>query len=409
LKVLYITYDGLTDPLGQSQIIPYLKGLAEAGHEIIILSAEKKSLYKEKKQSIAEILNPLSIKWIPVFYSSNPKVLSTIFDILKLKCKSRKIYSEQRFNIVHCRSYIPSLVGLWLKKKYGVRFLFDMRGFWADERIDGKIWNIKNLFFQLIFNYFKKKEKEFLLLADGIISLTDNGKKEIQKWPFSHLIKAEIKIIPCCVDTDHFDMERIDQDMQNNLRKKLKITSDDFIVSYLGSIGTWYMLDEMLHFFKRLLLKVSNAKFFFITTENPAYILKASEKYQINANRIIIAKASRKDVPLYLSLSDLSIFFIKPVFSKRASSPTKQAEVMSMGIPIICNAGVGDTDEIIKGSGAGILIQDFDPLSIDNAIMNLDSVLNIPKNKIRKAAINNFSLKSGIERYIQIYESFNPD
>src|SRR4051794_20204501 len=40
-SVLYITYDGLTDPLGRSQVLPYLTGLAERGHRITVLSCEK--------------------------------------------------------------------------------------------------------------------------------------------------------------------------------------------------------------------------------------------------------------------------------------------------------------------------------------------------------------------------------
>ena len=41
-KVLYITYDGMTDPLGQSQVLPYLVGLSEKGYKFTILSFEKK-------------------------------------------------------------------------------------------------------------------------------------------------------------------------------------------------------------------------------------------------------------------------------------------------------------------------------------------------------------------------------
>ena len=37
---LYITYDGLLDPLGQSQILPYIKNLNNKGYEFIIISYE---------------------------------------------------------------------------------------------------------------------------------------------------------------------------------------------------------------------------------------------------------------------------------------------------------------------------------------------------------------------------------
>ena len=42
---LFITYDGLLDPLGQSQIIPYLKSIAKSEIKIKVISFEKKKKY----------------------------------------------------------------------------------------------------------------------------------------------------------------------------------------------------------------------------------------------------------------------------------------------------------------------------------------------------------------------------
>ncbi|MFC1732818.1 glycosyltransferase [candidate division KSB1 bacterium] len=403
--MLYISYDGLTDPLGQSQIIPYLTGLSEAGHKIFILSTEKKLLFKEKKHLIENILLSSGIQWFHILYSSRPKVISTLFDILKLKRKAKGIYKNYNIDAVHCRSYIPSLIGVMLKTKYGIKFLFDMRGFWADERVDGKIWNLKNPFYRFIYKYFKKKEKEFLQFADGIISLTENGRDAIHKWSYFESLLVGIDVIPCCVDTGHFNFNNINYELQNDLRQTLLIKPEDLILSYLGSVGTWYMLDEMLQFFNRLLIKYSNAKFLFVTPESKSYIHDFVKRNKILPDRIIVVKSSREQVPIYLSLSKLSIFFIKPVYSKQASSPTKLAELMSMGIPFICNAGVGDIDEITKKTDAGLIIKDFNIEEYDKVIRNLDSFLNKPKETIRTSALELFSLKSGIEKYRQIYET----
>ena len=74
------------------------------------------------------------------------------------------------------------MAGLHLQRKYGVKFIFDMRGFWADERVDGKIWNLSNPIFNTIYKYFKKKEKAFLEEADYIISLTEHARDVIHTW-----------------------------------------------------------------------------------------------------------------------------------------------------------------------------------------------------------------------------------
>ena len=40
-RVLYISYDGLLDPLGQSQVVPYVRELARRGVALTVISFEK--------------------------------------------------------------------------------------------------------------------------------------------------------------------------------------------------------------------------------------------------------------------------------------------------------------------------------------------------------------------------------
>jgi glycosyltransferase involved in cell wall biosynthesis len=303
---------------------------------------------------------------------------------------------------------MAALIGLQLKYKYGIKFIFDMRGFWADERVDGKIWNLNNLLHKLIYNYFKTKEIEFLSNADYTITLTQRAKTEIYGWSQLKGKQIPIQVIPCCVDLDLFSWKNIDLAKQEQLKNKLQIKSTDFIVSYLGSIGTWYLLDEMLDFFKCLLEKKINAKFLFITPDEKGIILSKAESKGIPKEKFIIDFANRINVPLYLSLSDISLYFIKPVFSKKASSPTKTGEIMAMGVPIISNSGVGDSDQIFSDSGLGLLVNDFTTDNYNRIINQLDLLLKADKNKIIAASHEYFSLKKGTELYYSVYEQLMP-
>ena len=105
--------------------------------------------------------------------------------------------------------------------------------------------------------------------------------------------------------------------------------------------------------------KNENVKFLFTTKDNPKYIIEISEQKQIPNKKIIITASSREMMPSYINASNFSIFFIKPFYSKKASSPTKMGEIMNMGIPIICNAGVGDVDSIMNQSMPEYLINEF--------------------------------------------------
>ena len=188
--------------------------------------------------------------------------------------------------------------------------------------------------------------------ADSTISLTENGKKEILSWNLPN--QSKIKVIPCCTDENLFQTKNI-----QNVRAELGYNKDDFIISYVGSIGTWYMLDEMLDFFKCLKTKKPKAKFLFITKDGPEHILEKVKSKKIDVSSIKIQPSSREMMPSYIGVSNFSIFFILPVFSKKASSPTKMGEIMNLGIPIICNSGVGDVDEIMEKSMTELLVKEF--------------------------------------------------
>ncbi len=402
MKILYLTYDGLSDPLGQSQILPYLIRLSKFGFAITIISSEKKN----SQHSIPEIRSLLkanNIEWHFIDYTKKPPVISTLYDCIRILLLSRKLCATQKFSVVHCRSYIPSLVGMYLKKHFKLKFIFDMRGFYADERIDGRIWRQSKLIYRILYNFFKRQEFKFLCNADYTICLTDKAKKELFSWKTIKGQPIPIKVIPCCADETLFNARIILDEVKKQLREKLKLSKTDFLMVYTGAIGTWYMLDEMFDFFKRLLIKKPNAKFLFITHENPEKILQVSKAKQISEDHIRIVKAQHAEVPALLSLCDIAIFFIRPLYSKMASSPAKQAEIMYMEIPIICNSNIGDSDRIIREAEGGLVIRSFTDDDYDFAISQIPELLKKPKEIIRETALHYFSLEKGVKKYREVY------
>lgn len=402
MKILFISYDGMTDPLGQSQVIPYLQGLSVSGHRVWLLSFEKPERYKSGKMEIEALLKKAEITWLPQTYTSKPPVLSTLKDIRMMRNVAFDTITKEKIDLLHCRSYISALIGQAAKKKFGTRFIFDMRGFWADERVDGGLWKLSNPIFKRIYSFFKKKEKQFLLEADAVVSLTQNAASEIHSW--KGFQQVPITVIPCCADLDLF--VRPDETHIQNLKKDLQIPSDAFVLTYLGSLGTWYMLTEMLEFFKTLTLAKPNALFLFLTADEPSMVFDEAEKMGIPKSQIRVKKAARKEVPLWASVGNVSLFFIRPLFSKKASSPTKMGELMSLGMPLICNNQVGDVEQILRDGGNGIILNSFDNDAYEKAISELDVVLNLnPQNSI-DCAYKYYSLKNGIDSYLSIYKRF---
>lgn len=408
INVLYISYDGMTDPLGQSQVLPYLKGLVHKGYNITLISCEKPDRYRVSKDQISKICADSGIDWQPVFYTAKPPIISTIKDISTIKKTALRLFQNKHYHIVHCRSYIAAIVGLFLKHKFQSKFVFDMRGFWPDERVDGNIWKLSNPVYKIVYDYFKKKEKQFLLAADHIICLTNNAKQEINSWSLTaqHL---PITVIPCCVDTQLFSPSNVSEEKLNNLRAQLGINKEDRLIGYIGSIGTWYLLDEMVNYFKVATHNDALLKFLFLTNEPSSMIDASLERNQCTYLRpaIIVTSSPRKDVPAYISLLDYSVFFIKPAYSKKASSPTKQGEIMAMGKPVVCNAGVGDTDWVVNNFHSGVLVESFGDRQYAKAIGQM-RLANFDENTIRDGAIQFFSLEKGVQLYAGVYQSLIP-
>jgi glycosyltransferase involved in cell wall biosynthesis len=381
-SVLFLSYDGLTDPLGQSQILPYICGLSENGYFITIVSFEKKLRYEARKIIIEQTCRKYQIQWHPLKYHRQPPVLSTLFNLYRMQRVVRKLHRKSNFYLIHCRSYLSALVGLRMKRACGVKFLFDMRGFWADERVEGGVWNLNNVLYANIYQFFKKKEGDFLLESDAIISLTHSAKKYLSE-KFS-LKEEKIIVIPCSVDLSLFDPEKIDEKEQDKLRSELGISAGTFVLLYLGSLGTWYLYDEMVSFFYSLKQHYPSAKFLFITPDK--------DKVAWNDD-FIVREVDRDQVPLYCSIANAAIFFIRPSFSKMASSATKMGEVMAMRLPVITNEGWGDVVQFCSLT-RGIFL-------------NHSSLTTLPakNDKIRDFVMQYLSLQVATESYVKVYRS----
>ena len=76
MKVLYLTYDGLADHIGQSQVLPYLLGCARAGHRITVVSFEKPTRMQALGEAVASQCAEAGIAWKPQRFRFSPPVLA---------------------------------------------------------------------------------------------------------------------------------------------------------------------------------------------------------------------------------------------------------------------------------------------------------------------------------------------
>lgn len=399
--VLYISYDGMTDPLGTSQVLPYLFELSKRNFRIHLISFEKPERYKNTGDKLMQLINENGIIWYPWSYRKSPPVLSTLLDLRDMVRTGEEICRNNTIKVIHCRSYISAIAGETLKKEFNIPMIFDMRGFWADERVEGNIWNLKNPLYKLIYSYFKKKESSLLRSSEAIISLTHKA-KDILHGMYGSSVSEKITVIPCCTDLKHFSKESVSETLKSRFMLELGIEANDKVVTYIGSLGTWYMSHEMVDFFAAAHRKNVFTKFLVISKDDPSGLIQYGNSLGLPEGSIITRPAERNELPALADIGDWSLFFIRPSFSKSASSPTKMGELLALGKGLIANKGIGDNDLLFEKYSYGVLVDEFSESAYQRC---LDKLPGIDVKGTRKTAEAYFALEEGAARYEQVYRS----
>lgn len=400
MNVLFISQDGLTDALGQSQVLPYIVGLAGGEIKYSVISLEKPEAASAHEEVSARLRNA-GVKWVELPYSKGLSVLSNCINYRKLKSALASELKKGKVDVLHCRSYVGQSAAWRFARKRKIPIIFDMRGFWADERLEGGIWSRYNPVMLLVYRYFKIQERKWIRKSPVIISLSRKAKDFIS---VTHGDAAGKKcvVIPCCADEDFFNPGFCGGDRIRTFRTSLGIGEGEKILGYAGSTGTWYMVGEMLKQFAALEKSGRVSRMLFVTGGKKEAILEEARKHGIPEEKITIYNADRNEMPLCYSLFDLGIFYIKPGFSKIASSPTKLGEMLLMGIPVICNSGVGDLSELFEKEKIGIC-HDINDKSFD-----ITSALSQLPGKgdasIRTAGLEYFSLSGALTAYRKVLQ-----
>ena len=393
-NVLYITYDGILEPLGQSQVLNYLEELSK-DHEIILMSFEKtqdkKNLDYLKRTETRCVKS--GIIWVSLIYHKS--LFGTFYDIIKGIYQGFILQIRYKIQIIHARSYLPALISLVLKKALGSKFIFDMRGLWADEKVDSGTWNRRGPLYKIT----KKLETIFLKEADKIVSLTNAAVTEIRTFPALDADKLDFEVIRTCTNLSLF------KPSGTLLNSKERAS---FTLGYVGSISLWYLFDEVLQFFKILQERIPNSVFHITNRSEHKEIKNFLEKYSFTKESIILESVEHDKVVNSMIRMDAGIFFIESFYSKIASSPTKLGEFLALGLPCVTNSGIGDMTSIIEEKKTGVILSNF---SRESLIEGVDKLLLLKEDEeLSQRCIESsdkyFSLDRGVKQYNKIYKSF---
>lgn len=389
-SVLYLTKNGLLEPLGQSQVMAYIRGLS-THYRITIISFEKPEDWANLKR--VDILKAeceaLGIYWLPHRFLRGPRLISPVWNLLQMVWLSANALRSQNVQLVHARSYIPAAVAWLLGRLTQVPFIFDMRALWPEELITaGRLRRGSWLHRQMVV-----AERACLRDAAGVVSLTNSAVDHLTQAYPKDFSRERVVVIPTCADLVRF-----------------KPASPPVQRLELGCLGTvlsgWFKLDWLAAFITVVAQQHTRLQFRFTTVDDPSAVRQRLGFAPSINERLTIEACPSDDVQEVLRGQMASLMFFSQGLGKLGSSPTRMAEILGCGVPVVANEGVGDVARIIRDHRVGVLVNSSQPADLMAAWSELQALLLDPglAQRCRETAEKYFSLTAGTQAYADLYE-----
>ncbi|PMP00967.1 hypothetical protein BCS95_15075 [Vibrio breoganii] len=381
-RLLYLSYTGMTESLGQSQVLSYQKRIAK-NNSVHLFSFERRSVTNQLKNEIDD----KGIQWTP-FKSANNKFLRCL-TLVYFALFSLFYIKKNKIDIIHCRSFFMALVGLFCSIFTNVRFVYDIRGFWVHELVENN--RLKNKYIKKILLHL---QGYLLKKADQIVTLTESSVPYLEMFSKSKIL-GKVTVIPTCVDLERFNVDL------ENCRSRIKI-------SYVGNTQERYQFDKVLYVMDSLKKLNKNIELEIVTQDiNAATEALTNNNYDPQDFKVFSLDFS--EMPKYLHSVTAAVFFMNETLTTKAMAPTKFGEFLACGVYPIVNDNGSDVPRIVRENHVGFVI---DPIKIDIEQL-YENILSSQTNEIKNRSFNvakkYFDVEVGSRRLNQIYESFKAE
>lgn len=387
---LYLTRNGLLEPLGQSQVFSYLRGLSRH-YNLTVISYEKSEDWAEadRVDAMRAECKRLGIRWLPQRFLPYPRVIAPALSMMRMTWLVARELRTQGVRIVHARSYIPAAVAMVVGWAYSVPFIFDMRALWPEELITAGRIRRGSILHRLMI----ASERACLRWSGAVVSLTHAAVQHLESVYPEEMSGQTVAVIPTCADLARFVPATEPPPKQ--------------VIGCLGTVVSgWFQLDWLANFLT-VAAKRAPAMSFEITTRDDHDRVRAAIGGGTDLqSRISIAPSESDKVHEVLQGQLASVMFFTQGLGKLGSSPTRMGEVLGCGLPVVANDGVGDVARIIKQYNVGVLVAGPSECEMARAWNDLQALLQDPDlaSRCRRAAEEVFSLESGTAAYAALYE-----
>lgn len=295
-------------------------------------------------------------------------VFLLIFNILYCSILTFIITARLKINIIHAQNLMAGFICALIKKIFSsnVKLIFDYHGVVPEEYLD---------FFpkdHLGYRCRKVMEKFTIHNADHIICVS-NAFKEYLASNFT-VLPNSISVMPSCVGKNFLSDDAISK---SELKRKLGL-DDKIVLVYSGNIGQWHSENQILSLCKNIVDRFPNVFIFFMIADSASKIQLSQKMISMGFARgsYNILNLAHEDVKYLLIASDIALLIRKKSVVNHVASPTKFAEYLATGLPVLLSAGIGDTAKIILDHNVGVLC---DEKNKDSIYASFKSILELSK------------------------------
>jgi glycosyltransferase involved in cell wall biosynthesis len=397
---IFLSHNGMSEPLGQTQVLPYLRGLVEGGVRIELLACEPPGTPKETAARLKQTLAASGIAYTALMRRPSHALSDKVRDGAALGAAAVRVALRRRRapRVLHARSQLPSAVAeLLAALSPRTRFIFDCRGLLAQEYVDMGHWLRGELRYRLT----EAAEAYLMQRADRVVVLTEAMREDLcgPGGPLRHR-EGDVVVIPCCVDPERF---RPDPEARRRRRAELGLDPDESqpVLCFAGSQARYDL--EAAARLVAAMRRRSDARFLLLSRADPARVRAAMAALGCEGALHAVA-AAPKDVPGWLCAADFGVALLRDCRSSIATSPTKVAECLAVGLPTVVSEGVADASYL---RGPGLL--PVNPADRRALAALADELLDdwrgpSSSSQARATALRHFSLPDvGVPRYRALY------
>lgn len=392
--VVYLSYTGMLEPLGRSQILSYLSRLS-SDYAFTLVSFEKPIDLVEQNaiRKLEEECADVSIVWVPQTYHHRPRMLATGWDLLVLLWQTLHHSWRGEVRLVHCRSYIPAIAAWFCGKVTRKPFVFDMRALWPDEMVTAGRLDKSSFSYRAL----KWAERRLLRNAASVVSLTEAAVDHLVET-YPEISRDRFEVITTCVDLDRFAVSQI------GAAARPLAERHPFTVGTMGTLlSGWFYLDAFFSFYLAVKQHRPDARANIVTRDNHEQVLRVAEFAGVKPDEVEIVSTSPEEIPTLLSKMDVGVMFYAPDVGR---APTRLGEFLAAGVPVVGNTGIGDLARLIERYQVGVVVdnaRDAGELDVAARAMLEGYDRIATSGACRHAAEDYFSADLGARRYAALY------